>query len=71
MKSPRENPFGKTARPEDEVPLPHGYHLDRANPEVLTPLSPEGAVVARFSARGYVAESVEREVWEDHKQRNS
>jgi hypothetical protein len=51
--------------------LPLGYYLDRSDPEVLILRSPEGAVVARFSARGYVPESVEREGLEDHKQRNS
>ncbi len=52
-------------------PLPPGYYLDRSDTEVLVlRRSPEGAVVARFSARGYVAESVEREAWEDHGRRN-
>jgi hypothetical protein len=53
------------------VALPSGYYLDRSEPEVLTLRSEEGAVVARFSALGYVAESVEQEAWEDHGQRNS
>jgi hypothetical protein len=51
------------------VPLPPGYHLDRSDPEVLVLRSRRGMVVARFSAQGYVTESVEREVWEDHGRR--
>lgn len=50
--------------------LPPGYYLDRSDPEVLTLRSPEGEVVARFSAPAYSAEAVEREAWEDHRQRN-
>jgi hypothetical protein len=71
MKGSRKNPSGGTLQPDDEVPLPPGYLLDHSDPEVLVLRSPEGAVVARFSAQGYAAKSVEREVWEDHKQRNS
>ena len=52
------------------MPLPPGYYLDRTDPEVLTLRRAEGAVVARFSTSGYVAEAVEREAWEDHRQRN-
>ncbi len=53
------------------MPLPPGYFLDRSDPEILTHRSEEGALVARFSAMGYVAECVEREAWEDfHKRRN-
>ena len=52
-------------------PLPPGYYLDRSDTEVLVlRRSPEGAVVARFSAPSYLAESVEREAWEDHGRRN-
>ncbi len=51
--------------------LPPGYYLDRSDPEVLVlRRSPEGAVVARFSAPSYSAESVEREAWDDHGRRN-
>ena len=53
-----------------EVYLPPGYYLDHSDPEVLVLRRPEGEVVARFSAAGYLAESVEREAWEDHRQRN-
>jgi hypothetical protein len=52
------------------MPLPPGYYLDRTDPEVLTLRRAEGAVVARFSTSGYVAEAVERQAWEDHRQRN-
>ena len=54
-----------------EVYLPPGYYLDHSDPEVLALRRAEGEVVARFSAPGYVAESVEREAWEDHRQRNT
>ena len=71
MKGSREDSSRGTLRPQDEPPLPPGYYLDRSDPEVLILRSPEGAVVARFSALGYLAESVEREAWEDYRQRNS
>ena len=71
MKNSREDSSRGTLRPQDDPPLPPGYYLDRSDPEVLILRSAEGAVVARFSARGYSAESVEREAWEDHRQRNS
>jgi hypothetical protein len=54
----------------DEVYLPPGYYLDRSDPEVLVLRRGEGSVVARFSAPGYLGESVEQEAWEDHRQRN-
>jgi hypothetical protein len=54
-----------------EAYLPPGYYLDRSDPEVLILRRTEGEeVVARFSAPGYSAESVEREAWEDHRKRN-
>ena len=70
MKNSREDSSRGTLRPQDEPPLPPGYYLDRSDPEVLILRSPEGALVARFSTRGYAAESIEREAWEDHRQRN-
>jgi hypothetical protein len=70
MKGSRDTPSGGTLRPEDEVLLPPGYYLDRSDTEVLVLRSPEGALMARFSARGYATESVEREAWEDHGKRN-
>jgi hypothetical protein len=54
---------------DDEMPLPRGYYLDRTDPEILTLRRAEGAIVARFSTSGYVAESVEREAWKDHGRR--
>ena len=71
MKGSRENPSRGTLRSENEMAFPPGYLLDRSDPEVLVLRSPEGAIVARFSARGYVAESVEREGWEDYRHRPS
>ncbi len=70
MKNSREDSSRGTLRPQDEPPLPPGYYLDRSDPEVLILHSEEGALVARFSTRGYAAESIEREAWEDHRQRN-
>ena len=59
----------RTLRPEGPH-LPPGYHLDYSNPNVLTlRTSQEEAVVARFSARGYLTEVIEREAWE-HYRRN-
>jgi hypothetical protein len=52
------------------MPLPPGYYLDRSDADVLTLRSEEGEVVARFSASGHSAESIEREAWEDHERRN-
>jgi hypothetical protein len=70
MKDSRDKTSRGTLRPQDEPPLPPGYYLDRSDPEVLILRSEEGALVARFSTRGYAAESIEREAWEDHRQRN-
>ena len=52
------------------MPLPPGYYLDRSDPEILVLRSPEGAPVALFAASGYLAEAVEQEAWENHRQRN-
>ena len=70
MKNSRDKTSRGTLRPQDEPPLPPGYYLDRSDPEVLILRSEEGALVARFSTLGYAAESIEREAWEDHRQRN-
>jgi hypothetical protein len=52
-------------------PLPPGYYLDRSDTEVLVlRRSPEGALVARFSASGYSPKSIEQAAWEDHGRRN-
>ena len=50
---------------EVHLHLPPGYqaHLD---PEFLVLGRTDGSVVARFSARGLVAEEVERAAWEDY-----
>ena len=66
MKGSRGNPSGRTTRPK-EPNLPPGYRLDYSDPEVLTLHSlRKEAIVARFSARGYAAEIVERVAWEDY-----
>lgn len=67
MKDSRGKSSGRTLRPEEPV-LPPGYRLDYSNPDVLTLNSPqEKAVIARFSARGYLAEMIEREAWDDYR----
>ena len=70
MKRSRGNlPSGRTIQPK-QPNLPPGYRLDYSDPEVITLRSPyEDAVVARFSARGYLTEMIEREAWE-HYDRN-
>jgi len=66
LKGSRDNPSGRTLRPEEPL-LPPGYRLDYSNPNVLTLRSPqEEAVIARFSARGYLVETVERAAWEHY-----
>ncbi len=67
MKGSRGNPSGRTTRPK-EPNLPPGYRLDYSDPSVLTLRSSarDDAVVARFSARGYLMETIEREAWEDY-----
>lgn len=48
--------------------LPPGYRLDYSDPNVLTlRTSQEEAIVARFSARGYLKEMIEREAWEHYR----
>jgi hypothetical protein len=67
LKGSRDNPSGRTTRLKEPL-LPPGYHLDYSDPDVLTLRSPrEGAVVAHFSARGYVKEIIEREAWEHYR----
>ena len=67
MKGSRDNPSGRALRPEEPV-LPPGYRLDYSNPDILTlRTSQEEAVIARFSARGYLAELIEREAWEHYR----
>jgi hypothetical protein len=67
LKGSRGNPSGRTLRPEEPL-LPPGYRLDYSDPDVLTlRTSQEAAVVARFSARGYLTEIIEREAWEHYR----
>jgi hypothetical protein len=67
LKGSRGNPLGRTT-PLKEPLLPPGYRLDYSEPNVLTLRSPqEKAVVARFSARGYLVEMIEREAWEHYR----
>ncbi len=66
MKGSRGNTSGRTTRPK-EPNLPPGYRLDYSDPSELTLRSPpDDAVVARFSAQGYLMEMIEREAWEDY-----
>jgi hypothetical protein len=60
---------GGTGSPE-EPHLPPGYTLDRSDPDVFVLLCPQGAAVARFSARGAAAEAIEREARKHHRERN-
>ena len=53
-----------------EVRLPPGYSLDRSDPDVLVLCSPDGAAIARFSARGATAEAIEREARKHYGERN-
>ena len=53
-----------------EVRLPPGYSLERSDPDVLVLRSPDGAEVARFSARGATKEAIEREARTHYRQRN-
>ena len=67
MKGSRDNPSGRALRLGEPL-LPPGYRLDYSDPNVLTLHAPQdGAVVARFSARGYLAEMIEREAWEHYR----
>jgi len=53
-----------------EVRLSPGYSLDRSDPDVLVLRSPDGAAVARFSARGATTEAIEREARTHYRERN-
>jgi hypothetical protein len=67
MNDSRDKPTRSTLWPQEPL-LPPGYHLDYSDPNVLTLRSPQdGAVVARFSAQGYLAEMIEREAWEHYR----
>ena len=54
----------------EEPRLPPGYSLDRSDPDVLDLRCPRGTEIARFSARGATAESVEREARTHYRERN-
>jgi hypothetical protein len=63
--------FGGAKGPPEEPPLlPPGYSLVRSDPDVLVLRCPQGLVVARFSARGATTEDIEREAWEDYRERS-
>ena len=49
-----------------ELRLPTGYYLER-DPDIWTLRRSDGSFVAAFSARGVVAETIERAAWEDHR----
>ncbi len=53
-----------------ELRLPPGYSLDLSDPEVLILRDPQGAAVARFSARGAAAEAIEQEARMHYRERN-
>jgi hypothetical protein len=53
-----------------EPRLPPGYSLDRSDPDVLVLLCPNGKAVARFSAQGATAESIEQEARTHYRERN-
>jgi hypothetical protein len=50
--------------------LPPGYRLDRSDPDVIILLSASGSVVSRFSGRGATQQTIEREAWEDYRERS-
>jgi hypothetical protein len=53
-----------------EVRLPSGYSLDRSDPDVWVLRCPDGTAIARFSAQGATAESIEREARTHYRERN-
>jgi hypothetical protein len=61
--------IGGQGSPE-EPRLPPGYSLDLSDPDVLVLRCPNGTEVARFSAQGVTAESIEREARKHHRERN-
>jgi hypothetical protein len=54
----------------EEVRLPPGYVLGRSDPDVWVLRSPEGAEVARLSARGATKEAIEREARRHYRAQN-
>jgi len=68
----QENPMrlvGGT-KSSKEPRLPPGYALDYSDPDVFVLLSPQGTVVARFSAQGAAAEAIEREARMHHREQD-
>ena len=61
--------IGGPGSPE-EPRLPPGYSLDHSDPDVLVLRCPNGTTIARFSARGATAESIEREARTHYRERN-
>jgi hypothetical protein len=53
-----------------EVRLPAGYRVDHSDPDVLVLRCPDGAAVARFSARGATAEAIEQEARTHYREQN-
>jgi len=53
-----------------EPRLPPGYSLNHSDPDVLVLRCPHGIAVARFSAFGATAESIEREARTHYRERN-
>jgi len=53
-----------------EPRLPPGYSLDRSDPDVLVLRCPHGTAVARCSAWGAAAESIEQEARRHYRERN-
>lgn len=49
-----------------ELQLPPGYYVER-DPDTCTLRRPDGHLVAAFSARGVIAETIEGVAWEDHR----
>jgi hypothetical protein len=65
-------PFEHLAREIEamlEGRLPPGYSLDHSDPDVLILRSASGSVVSRFSVRGATQQTIEREAWEDYRER--
>ena len=54
----------------EEPRLPPGYSLDLSDPDVLVLVDPQGAAVARFSARGAAAEAIEQEARIHYRERS-
>jgi hypothetical protein len=53
-----------------EPRLPPGYRLDHSDPDVLVLRCPQGTAVARFSAQGATAETIEQEARMHYRERN-